>query len=63
MVLKVAGAQLPNVVGDIQGNAERIRDAVVWAEAEGADMSGVCICEGGYLRLSPETVSLDTDER
>lgn len=37
-VLRVAGAQLPNVVGDIDGNAERVRAAMRWAEAEGVDV-------------------------
>lgn len=37
-VLRVAGAQLPNVVGDIKGNATRIREAMQWAEAERADV-------------------------
>ncbi|HEV2772095.1 MAG TPA: NAD+ synthase [Thermoleophilaceae bacterium] len=36
--LRVAGAQLENVVGDIQGNYRRILDAMSWAEAEGADV-------------------------
>ena len=36
--LRVAGAQLPNVVGDLDGNRERIADAMRWAEIEGADV-------------------------
>lgn len=37
-VLRVAGAQLPNVVGDLDGNCERVLDAMRWAEGEGADV-------------------------
>ena len=37
-VLRVAGAQLPNVVGDLDGNRERVADAMRWAEGEGADV-------------------------
>jgi len=36
--LRVAGAQLENVVGDIEGNCRRIREAMEWAEGEGADV-------------------------
>ena len=35
---RVAGAQLNLRVGDIEGNVERIRDAMSWAEARDADM-------------------------
>jgi NAD+ synthase (glutamine-hydrolysing) len=37
-VLRVAGAQLPNVVGDLDGNCRRILDAMGWAEGQGADV-------------------------
>ena len=37
-VLRVAGAQLENVVGDLQGNARRIADAMAWAEEHEADV-------------------------
>lgn len=37
-VMRVAVAQLPNVVGDLRGNAERAADAMDWAEREGADV-------------------------
>ena len=33
-VLRVAVAQLPNRVGDLEGNAERIVEAMAWAEQE-----------------------------
>ena len=33
-LLRVAAAQLPNRVGDLEGNAERIAEAMVWAEQE-----------------------------
>src|SRR5918997_5918607 len=33
-VLRVAVAQLPNRVGDLEGNAERITEAMAWAEQE-----------------------------
>ena len=36
--LRIAGAQLENVVGDLAGNRERILDAMRWAEGEGADV-------------------------
>lgn len=36
--LRVALGQLPNVVGDISGNAQRIAEAMDWAEAESADV-------------------------
>ncbi len=34
----MAGAQLPNVVGDLEGNCERVLDAMRWAQDEGADV-------------------------
>lgn len=37
-LLRVAAAQLPNMVGDLDGNGERILDAMRWAEDEGADV-------------------------
>jgi NAD+ synthase (glutamine-hydrolysing) len=37
-VLRVACAQLENVVGDISGNAEEILSAMEWAEGERADV-------------------------
>lgn len=37
-VLRVAGAQLPNVVGDLDGNCERVLEAMRWAEAQCADV-------------------------
>ncbi len=37
-VLRVAGAQLPNVVGDLDGNRERILEVMTWAEEERADV-------------------------
>src|SRR4051794_9550798 len=36
--MRVAGAQIENVVGDLQGNAERILAAMRWAEGEEADV-------------------------
>jgi len=36
--LRVAGAQLENVVGDLEGNRRRILEAMRWAEGEGADV-------------------------
>ncbi len=33
-ILRVAAAQLPNRVGDLDGNAERIAEAMEWAEQE-----------------------------
>lgn len=36
--LRVAGAQLPNVVGDLEGNCARILEVMEWAEAKGADV-------------------------
>ncbi|HEY8524680.1 MAG TPA: NAD+ synthase [Acidimicrobiales bacterium] len=36
--MRVAVAQLPNVVGDIWGNADRIADAMGWAEGAEADV-------------------------
>lgn len=36
--MRVAGAQLNLTVGDLEGNAARISDAMDWAEAEGADV-------------------------
>ncbi len=32
--LRIAVAQLPNRVGDLDGNAERIAEAMAWAEQE-----------------------------
>ena len=37
-VLRVACAQLENVVGDINGNAAQIRSAMEWGESEQADV-------------------------
>jgi NAD+ synthase (glutamine-hydrolysing) len=37
-VIRVAGVQLENVVGDLAGNGERILDAMRWAEAQDADV-------------------------
>lgn len=37
-LLRTAVAQLRNVVGDIEGNAARVAEAMQWAEAEGADV-------------------------
>src|SRR3954466_9635008 len=37
-VLGAAAVQLENVVGDLAGNANRILDAMQWAEREGADV-------------------------
>lgn len=37
-VLRVAVAQLPNVVGDLDGNGRRILEAMSWAEDAGADV-------------------------
>ena len=36
--LRVAAAQIPNVVGDLDGNAQNILGAMRWAESEGADV-------------------------
>jgi NAD+ synthase (glutamine-hydrolysing) len=36
--LRVAGAQIVNAVGDLEGNVTRIRDAMAWAEEEAADV-------------------------
>lgn len=36
--LRVAGAQISNVVGDIDGNARRIGEAMEWAEEREADL-------------------------
>lgn len=36
--LRTAVAQLANVVGDIQGNAERVAEAMGWAERASADV-------------------------
>ncbi|MEA2428915.1 MAG: hypothetical protein QOF37_2543, partial [Thermoleophilaceae bacterium] len=37
-IVRVAGVQLENVVGDLSGNAERICDAMRWAEEQEADV-------------------------
>lgn len=37
-VLRVAGVQMRNVVGDIDGNAARVAEAMRWAQDEGADV-------------------------
>jgi NAD+ synthase (glutamine-hydrolysing) len=38
MFLRIAGAQINQVVGDIPGNRDRIIDAITWAESEGCDL-------------------------
>jgi NAD+ synthase (glutamine-hydrolysing) len=37
-LIRVAGVQLENVVGDLAGNAQRILDAMEWAEEQEADV-------------------------
>src|SRR3954470_13325637 len=37
-LIRVAGVQLENVVGDLAGNGERILDAMRWAEEQEADV-------------------------
>jgi NAD+ synthase (glutamine-hydrolysing) len=37
-ILRVAGAQLDLVVGDLEGNERRIADAMAWAETQQADV-------------------------
>jgi NAD+ synthase (glutamine-hydrolysing) len=37
-ILRVAGAQLDLVVGDLEGNERRIADAMAWAESQQADV-------------------------
>ena len=37
-LLRVGGAQIQNVVGDLEGNTGRIMDAMAWADREGADV-------------------------
>jgi NAD+ synthase (glutamine-hydrolysing) len=37
-LIRVAGVQLENVVGDLSGNAQRILDAMRWAEEQEADV-------------------------
>ncbi|MEX2381100.1 MAG: nitrilase-related carbon-nitrogen hydrolase [Opitutales bacterium] len=36
--MRVAGAQIHNVVGDLDGNVDRVAEAMRWAEEEGADV-------------------------
>lgn len=38
MVMRIAGAQIQNAVGDLAGNVRRISSVMEWAEAEGADV-------------------------
>ena len=38
MALRVAGAQLNPIVGDISGNEDKVTEAMAWAEEEGADV-------------------------
>jgi NAD+ synthase (glutamine-hydrolysing) len=59
--LRVAGAQLENVVGDIEGNRGRTLEAMRWAEGEGADVLALPeLALTGYpledLALRPEFV-------
>ncbi len=37
-ILRVAGAQIDLVVGDLEGNRRRIADAMTWAESRQADV-------------------------
>ncbi len=49
MFLRVAGAQLNLIVGDIDGNTERIVAAMAWAEAEGVALLVLSeLAIGGY---------------
>ncbi|MEX0745535.1 MAG: NAD+ synthase [Phycisphaeraceae bacterium] len=36
--MRIAGAQIHNVVGDLDGNVRQIADAMQWAEQQGADV-------------------------
>ncbi len=64
--LRVAGAQLNLVVGDIAGNQKRIAHAMAWAEAEGCDVLVLSeLAIGGYppedLVLRDDYVSANLD--
>lgn len=57
--LRVAGAQLDLVVGDLDGNTARIADAMGWAESEGSDV--LLLPELAVTGYPPEDLLLRPD--
>jgi NAD+ synthase (glutamine-hydrolysing) len=58
-VLRVAGAQLDLVVGDLEGNGRRIADAMAWAESRQADV--LLLPELAVAGYPPEDLVLRRD--
>lgn len=58
-VVRVAGAQLDLVVGDLEGNGQQIADAMGWAEARGADL--LLLPELAVTGYPPEDLVLRDD--
>lgn len=59
MPVRVAGAQINLVVGDIKGNEGRVAEAMAWAEAEGADL--LLLPELALNGYPPEDLVLRSD--
>ena len=59
MVLRIAGAQLNLVVGDLEGNCRRIGDAMDWAEENRADL--LVLPELAVSGYPPEDLALRGD--
>jgi len=57
--LRIAGAQLDLVVGDIEGNSSRITDAMRWAEGQDADI--LLLPELAVTGYPPEDLLLRAD--
>jgi NAD+ synthase (glutamine-hydrolysing) len=57
--LRVAGAQIDLVVGDLDGNGHRIADAMAWAEAQRADL--LLLPELAVTGYPPEDLLLRED--
>ncbi|MEE9534269.1 MAG: nitrilase-related carbon-nitrogen hydrolase, partial [Acidimicrobiia bacterium] len=59
MFVRIAGAQINQVVGDLAGNRDRILQAMAWAEEEGADI--LALPELAVTGYPPEDLLLRDD--
>ena len=59
MFVRIAGAQINQVVGDLAGNRDRILQAMAWAAEEGADI--LALPELAVTGYPPEDLLLRDD--
>lgn len=59
MLVRLAGAQLNQTVGDLAGNRDRIRHAMEWAESQGCDL--LAVPELAVTGYPPEDLLLRDD--